>query len=152
MVAKAATTETKPAETKPSISVRRATFLKHLAKTANVSRSAKLAELSASALYKHRAKTASFASQWDDAINEALDALEQAVIERAKHGVAKPVFFGGKKVGTVRSYSDALAMFMLKAKRPEVYARLHAEAATQGNDEEARAEVLRRLDRLDDKA
>jgi hypothetical protein len=70
--------------------------------------------------------------------------------------VEKPVFFGGKQVGTVRNYSDALAMFMLKAKRPEVYARLSAEIpaenTAESNDDAARAEVLRRLDRLDDGA
>lgn len=134
----------------PTSAKRRVTFLKHLAKTANVSESARLAGMSASALYKHRAKTPTFAEQWDVAISAALDALEQAVIDRAKHGVERPVFYGGKLIGTVRNYSDALAMFMLKAKRPEVYARLHAEAAAQGSDDEARAEVLRRLDRMDD--
>lgn len=127
-----------------------ATFLDHLAQTANVSESARLAGVSASVLYKHRAKSATFSAEWDVAINAALDALEQAVIERAKHGVEKPVFYGGKLIGTVRNYSDALAMFMLKAKRPEVYARLHAEAVAQDNDDAAREEVLRRLDRLDD--
>ncbi|WP_374137227.1 MULTISPECIES: hypothetical protein [unclassified Sphingomonas] len=133
----------------PTITARRATFLQHLAKNANVSKSAKLAGVSTSALYEHRAKTAAFASQWDAAIAEALDELEQLVIERAKRGVAKPVFYAGKKVGTVRNYSDTLAMFMLKAKRPEVYARLHAEVAVESNDDAARAEVLRRLARLD---
>lgn len=140
----------KATKTESGMAARRATFLDHLAKTANVSESARLAGMSASALYKHRAKTPTFAEQWDVAIDAALDALEQAVIERAKHGVEKPIFYGGKQIGTVRSYSDALAMFMLKAKRPEVFARLHAEAEAQGNDDEARAEVLRRLDRLDD--
>lgn len=134
----------------PTSAKRRATFLKHLAKTANVSESARLAGIGTSALYKHRAKTPTFAEQWDVAISAALDALEQAVIERARHGVEKPVFYGGKLIGTVRNYSDALAMFMLKAKRPEVYARLHAEATAQDNDDAARKEVLRRLDRLDD--
>ena len=147
---------TKATKKQPTITVRRAIFLKHLAKNANVSKSARLAGVSASALYKHRATTPAFAGQWDAAIGEALDELEQLVIERAKHGVEKPVFFGGKQVGTVRNYSDALAMFMLKAKRPEVYARLSAEIpaenTAESNDDAARAEVLRRLDRLDDGA
>ena len=142
----------KSSKTLQKITARRATFLKHLAKTANVSKSAKLARISTSSLYNHRAKTPTFATAWEEAMSEALDDLEQLVIERAKHGVEKPVFFGGNQIGTVRNYSDALAMFILKAKRPEVYARLNAEsdADADGADEAARAEVLSRIERLKD--
>ena len=148
MAARTATTGAK--KKTPTIATRRTKFLKKLAQTANVSLSARHAEISKSALYKHRQKTPLFAAAWDDALGEALDALEQAVIERAQHGVEKPVFFGGNQIGTVRSYSDALAMFMLKAKRPEVYARLNEELPNQDRDAAARAEVLRRIERLGD--
>lgn len=135
---------------KPTISKRRAKFITNLTKTANVSRSARLAGISTSALYAHRAKTPSFAKQWDDAIGAALDDLEQDVIRRARQGVERPVFFGGSKIGSVRNYSDTLAMFVLKAKRPEVYARLNAagESGVGISDDDARAEVLRRIERL----
>ncbi len=137
------------AKKQPTIAVRRTKFLKKLAQTANVSLSARHAGLSKSALYKHRQKHPLFATAWDDALGEALDALEQAVIERAGPGVERPVYFGGKLIGTVRNYSDALAMFMLRAHRPEVYARLSAEATREGDDDApARAEVLRRIERL----
>lgn len=135
---------------RPTIAARRLKFLNHLSKTANVSRSARLAGVSTSALYQHRATNPGFARQWDDAIGAALDELEQAVIDRAKHGVEKPVFFRGEKVGAVRNYSDALAMFLLKAKRPEVYARLNADTVADSPDDAAREEILRRLDRLGD--
>ncbi|MBX9858884.1 MAG: hypothetical protein K2Y20_04745 [Sphingomonas sp.] len=147
MAARTATTGVKKT---PTIATRRTKFLKKLAQTANVSLSARHAGISKSALYKYRQKTASFAAAWDDALGEALDALEQAVIERAQHGVEKPVFFGGNQIGTVRNYSDALAMFMLKAKRPEVYARLSEELPNQDRDAAARTEVLRRIERLGD--
>lgn len=142
----------KSSKTLPKIGARRAAFLKHLAKNANVSKSAKLARISTSSLYNHRARTPSFAAAWEEAMSEALDDLEQTVIERAKHGVEKPVFFGGNQIGTVRNYSDALAMFILKARRPEVYARLNAESDVDadGADEAARAEVMRRIERLKD--
>lgn len=148
MAARTATTGVKKT---PTIATRRTKFLKKLAQTANVSLSARHAGISKSALYKYRQTTASFAAAWDDALGEALDALEQAVIERASMGVEKPVFFGGEQIGAVRNYSDALAMFMLRAHRPEVYARLSAEAAREGDDDAAaRAEVLRRIERLGD--
>lgn len=139
-----------PVKKKPTIAVRRNKFLKKLAQTANVSKSARLAEIATSTVYEHRAKHPTFAKAWDEAIGEALDELEQLVIDRAKHGVEKPVYFGGKLIGTVRNYSDALAMFMLKAKRPEVYARLSEELPNQDRDAAARAEVLRRIERLGD--
>src|SRR3546814_12055870 len=56
-------------------------------------------------------------------MNQALDDLEAVLLERAAHGVEKPVFYGGKPCGTVRQYSDTLAMFILRAKRPNTYGR-----------------------------
>ena len=130
---------------KPTIAARRTRFLRKLAQTANVSASARAAGISKSALYDHRARHPAFAKAWDDAIGDALDALEQAVIDRAKDGVEKPVFFGGNQIGTVRSYSDALAMFLLRARRPEVYARLNGDVPPGAEDDDAaaRAKVLR---------
>lgn len=151
-----------PASAKPaakrkpvSIATRRKRFLARLSETANVSRSARDAGMSSSALYRHRALHAGFAKQWDDAIDAAMDELEDALIHRAKHGVERPVYFGGKQVGTVRNYSDALGMFLLKAKRPEVYNRLKApmdgaETVADLSADDARAEVMRRLELLDE--
>src|SRR3546814_7353658 len=56
-------------------------------------------------------------------MNQALDDLEAVLLERAAHGVEKPVFYGGKPCGKVRQYSDTLAMFILRAKRPNTYGR-----------------------------
>lgn len=134
----------------PSIAVRRACYLEVLRRSANVSRAAREAGIATSTVYKYRAKNAAFAAEWDAAVAEALDELEDALIQRAKHGVEKPVYYGGSQVGTVRTYSDTLGMFLLKARRPEQYARLQTiadDAATMG-EAEARAEVDRRLDRL----
>jgi transposase-like protein len=141
----------KPAR-RPSMAVRKACFLDGLRRTANVSRAAREAGLCSSTVYEHRAKYPAFAAAWDAAVAEALDELEDVLIERAKHGTEKPVYFRGEQVGTVRSYSDALGMFLLKARRPEVYARLQVTVAPvdadEMTDEEARAELNRRLDRL----
>lgn len=140
----------------PSPAVRRACFLEVLRRTANVSRAAREAGLASSTVYAQRARSASFAAEWDAAVTEALDALEEELVQRVRHGVEKPVFYGGQQVGSVRHYSDALAMFILKARRPDVYGRVIAEralAAEQGENEEpsqqeARAEVMRRIERL----
>lgn len=134
----------------PTAAERRATFLAVLARTANVSRAARAAGIASSTLYGMRSRSAAFAREWDAAIAEALDTLEETLIQRALHGVEKPVFYGGEQRGSVRVYSDQLAMFLLRARRPEVYDRVVKAAQTpdEMSEEEARAEYERRLRRI----
>ena len=137
---------------KPSLAVRKACFLEVLRQTGNVSRAAREAGLPSSTVYSHRAKQPKFARDWDAAMNEALDDLEAEMIDRATRGVEKPVYYRGEIVGNVRTYSDALGMFLLKARRPQVYDRLGGTTSAPGirgmTDAEAKAEVSRRLDRI----
>ena len=134
----------------PSMAVRRTCFIELLRRTANVSRAAREAGLVSSTVYRQRAKSKSFAADWDNAVAEALDALEESVMERVRDGVSRPIFYGGEQVGTVRQYSDQLAMFVLKSKRPEIYNRLpHPVAeADEMTEAEAEAEFDRRMARL----
>lgn len=128
---------------------RRALFLRVLSETANVSRAARTAGLSSSTVYRHRAQNGTFRQDWDAALNEALDLLEEVLIERARDGVEKPVFYGGEVKGTIRVYSDQLAMFLLKAKRPEVYDRMTGvPAAGDMGDRDAKAELMRRIEKV----
>lgn len=133
-------------------------FLEILADTANVARAAREAGLDRSAVYRLRARSGSFRAAWDEAMNQALDELEAVLLERATYGYEKAVFYGGKPCGSVRHYSDALGMFILKAKRPATYAGPNSghggepdEAESCDADtEQARAEVHMRLNRLAD--
>ena len=133
-----------------SMAVRKADFLKRLRTSLNVADAAKRAGIANSTVYRHRQTNARFRAEWDAALKAAVDEVESNVLRRAVEGVEKPVFYRGQQVGSVRSYSDTLAMFVLKAKRPEIYARLTGGAPTPAEmtEEEARNEVLRRLDRL----
>jgi hypothetical protein len=108
---------------KPTMAARSAGFIDVLRTTANISRAARESGLSSSTVYRRRATNISFATLWDAALAEALDAVEEVVIDRVRNGVIKPVFYGGKEIGAVRQYSDQLAMFVLKSKRPEIYNR-----------------------------
>ncbi|MBA14862.1 MAG: hypothetical protein CMN73_00695 [Sphingomonas sp.] len=135
----------------PSIAVRKACFLEMLRQTANVARAAREAGLSSSTVYAHRARYPGFARDWDAAISEALDELESQLMDRARNGVEKPVYYRGEVVGSVRTYSDSLGMFLLRAKRPEVYDRVGGIAppsAPRITEAEAKAEVLRRIELL----
>ncbi len=62
-----------------------------------------------------------FAKAFDDAREEAIQAMEREARRRALEGIDEPVYQGGKLVGRVRKYSDVLLMFLLKASRPAVY-------------------------------
>ena len=47
--------------------------------------------------------------------------MEREAARRAYHGVEEPVFHKGEVCGSIRKYSDTLMIFLLKARRPEVY-------------------------------
>jgi hypothetical protein len=98
----------------------RPTFLTTLAKMGNVSRACKAAHISRQTAYASRVDTA-FSAAWDDGLEEAADQLEAEAWRRAKDGVLKPIFQGGKQVGTVRDYSDGLLTFLLKGLRPHKF-------------------------------
>lgn len=96
-----------------------AAFLEALGQTANVSASCRKAKLPRKTAYDWRSDDADFATAWDAALDLGTDALEDEAVRRGSEGTLKPVYQGGKRVGTVREYSDTLLIFMLKGRRPE---------------------------------
>jgi hypothetical protein len=99
----------------------RAKFVEILRKTGNVTLAARAIKTSRTAVYEWRAQLAAFAQAWDEAQAEYDDFLECEADRRATKGVRKPVYWRGQRVGHVREYSDALLMFRLRARRPDVY-------------------------------
>lgn len=71
--------------------------------------------------YEHKAADPEFAAAWEDAIEEAVEALETEARRRAIEGVEQPIVSGGEIIATVQRYSDTLTIFLLKAHRPERY-------------------------------
>src|SRR3546814_4412447 len=95
-----------------SPTARRKHFVEVLAQTANVTESAKQAGLDRSAVYRLRARSESFRAAWDEAMNPALDDLEAVLLERAAHGVEKPVVYGGKACGRSEEHTSELESLM----------------------------------------
>jgi len=87
----------------------------------NVGRAAKRVRVNRGTFYAHRLEDADFAQAWDKAIADSESILEDEALRRAVDGTLKPVYQGGKRVGTVREYSDTLLIFMLKARNPKRY-------------------------------
>jgi hypothetical protein len=79
-------------------------FLERLRQTGNVGVSAKAAGIARSQVYHWRGTHPDFAAGWDEALEDAVDALEAEARSRAIEGE-----------------SDVLLMFLLKAHRPAKY-------------------------------
>jgi len=106
-------------------------FLETLRESANVTAGADRAGVTRHLVYATRKRDKDFRRAWDDTLQAALDDLEAALRGRALHGVEQPVFYGGKECGRVRTYNDALGMFLLRGRRSEVF------SAKGGKDDQA---------------
>lgn len=118
-------------------------FLAALRETGVIRYACEAADIGRTTAYRFRGQDASFAAEWDDAMQDAADLLELEAVRRARTGVRDPVIYQGKPCGawvndkgeivsegtpgaklvplTVTKYSDTLLMFLLKGARPEKY-------------------------------
>lgn len=106
---------------------RRRAFLAALRECGTISRACAASGLDRGESYKLRKADPEFAAGWDAALESFADALEDEAKRRAVDGVERPVYQGGKLVGTVVERSDRLLEVMLKAKRPEYRERSSVE-------------------------
>ena len=96
-------------------------FLAALAATCSVSEACEQSGIGRSTVYEWRRDDVDFAARWDEAKRIGAEALEDEAMRRAARGVDEPVFHQGAQVGTIRKYSDTLAIFLLKGAMPEKY-------------------------------
>ena len=122
-------------------------FFAALAETANVTKACAAIAITRRTAYNWREADPEFAAGWDRAMKAAVLGLEDEAHRRAFEGVDKPVFYQGDECGTIREYSDTLAIFLLKAHNPEKYrenSKVELEANIRVNDmtdDEIRAEI-----------
>ncbi|GBQ95569.1 hypothetical protein AA0229_0211 [Gluconobacter cerinus NRIC 0229] len=117
---------------------RKEQFLKHLAANGNISAAGRFADVQRSTLYHWKETDPHFAFLWDDALEEAADALEAEARRRAVEGYDEPITYGGKiicnpETGSPlvrKKYSDGLMAFLLKAHRPSRFKAGHTEDQT----------------------
>lgn len=103
------------------LEAQRRMFLQRLSETGNVTDAAGHAGLNRCALYRARANNRAFGLAWETALELGIEAIEDEAVRRATEGWLDPVFYQGKVCGQARKYSDGLLMFLLKARKPEVY-------------------------------
>jgi len=116
-------------------------FLQTLRETGNISAAELRADKSRASVYRARERDEEFAAAWDDALEEAADWLELEALRRAIDGIEEGRYFRGEMIGTITKYSDSLLMFLLKARRPQLYGGLRQAPPDDTGSEDA-------LDRL----
>ena len=95
-----------------------AAFLRELAACHSVVAAARSVGMSRQSAYRLRArlKGEPFDLGWETAFQHSYDALHQAALERALHGIPVPVFFNGEQIGTRQHYDERLTCFLLAAR------------------------------------
>lgn len=101
---------------------KRLKFLCLLSETGNVTESAKKSGLNRQFLYDFRESHQDFAAAWDKCIKRAGGKLKEEALRRAVKGIMEPVYYKGKKVGSIRKYSDPLLTLLIKGAFPDEYA------------------------------
>lgn len=71
--------------------------------------------------YRWLKSSAAYRKAYAQAEERSISRLEAEAIRRASEGTKDPVFYAGSKCGDITRYSDVLLIFLLKAKRPDVY-------------------------------
>ncbi|MBV7258044.1 hypothetical protein [Erythrobacter crassostreae] len=118
---------TKPSETHLATSIipasaaphwtpeRQSAFLTALASTHSVTQAARAVGMSRQSAYALRArlKGEPFDLAWHAALHCRFDALAEAALERALHGVEVPHFYQGELIHTSRSYNERLTVSLL---------------------------------------
>lgn len=94
---------------------RQARFLRELGATHCVSTAARAAGMSRQSAYKlrNRLRGEPFDIAWQAAFRRQYDALAEAVVERAIHGVEVPHFYKGELIHTSRRYDERAAVTLL---------------------------------------
>jgi hypothetical protein len=118
-------------------------FLDAFRLTGNHAAACRAAGIDRATPYRARASDPAFAAAYQDALDDATDGLELEAIRRGRDGVDEPVIYQGQLCGvwvgangdvvardtpgarlvplTVKKYSDALLLALLKARRPEKF-------------------------------
>ncbi|WP_138379134.1 hypothetical protein [Luteithermobacter gelatinilyticus] len=100
-------------------------FLQTLRHTGNVTAATEAAQADRSFVYRRRNSNARFRKLWREAMEEALDKLEAVLWEKAlglSNGSGAVKGRPGLPAGQKKNTDERLAIFLLKAHRPEIFA------------------------------
>jgi hypothetical protein len=102
---------------------RQLAFLAAFATNGAVVYAARAAGLSRSVVYHWRRTDEQFERLFQEAQEDAADALEAEARRRGVDGWQEEIYRQGRLVGTVSRYSDSLLVMLLRYRRPEVFGK-----------------------------
>lgn len=105
---------------RPSDEEKLADFLEHFSAHGIMNEACAQAGISRKAVWRAR-KDPTFSRLYEEAQALGVSAMEDEAVLRATKGSKEPVFWKGRRIATIRKKSDLLLMFILKAKRPDLY-------------------------------
>ena len=107
---------------------RQRAFISALAATGSVKSAARSINMAPEGAYNLRRQPGaeSFAHAWQVAVDHGVQSLTDIAIDRARDGVAVPIYWKGEQVGEKRRYNDRLLMFILRHHQPQIYGALAA--------------------------
>lgn len=125
-----------------SLNWKRTRFLEGFRKYHVIGRAARYAGITRRQVYRWIESSEKFAAEFEDVKKEVIEQLEIEADRRAVAGVNKPVFYKGRKVSSIREYSDTLLMFRLKGLAPERYRERHEISGPDGGPVEIKEVVI----------
>lgn len=72
-------------------------------------------------VYEARQQDEAFALAWHDLEEATTERMEREALRRGVEGVKSDIFYRDQVIGEETKYSDTLLIFMLKARKPDVY-------------------------------
>jgi hypothetical protein len=98
---------------------RQIAFVEKLADTNSITAACKHVGMSRESVRKLRRHACgrAFREACDAALDCSYAEVEEAAAERAKNGVARPIFYKGEQVGEWRHFDERLTMFLLRFRR-----------------------------------
>jgi|GEM_PF-1247603 len=103
------------------INHRQRAFLVGYVQSLGIRSAARLSGVSRQSHYEWLRDDPLYREHFEHAKRMLADSAEEEVCRRAYRGYDTPVIYRGRITGYYKSYSDALAMFMLKGLKPAVY-------------------------------
>jgi hypothetical protein len=98
---------------------RKRRFLDAFAESGLVYHACERARISHGTVCTWRREDPEFNLLYQEHLDAAIETFAKEAVRRGRDGWLEPVYQGGKKVGSIRKYSDRLLELVLKAKLPE---------------------------------
>lgn len=100
---------------------KKAAFLDALRRIGSIYGAAQVAGIARQTVYRWRDRDALFARNFEDAMQDAREGIEQELRRRGMVGWDEPVFHQGVEVARVRKFDTTAAIFWLKGNWPDKY-------------------------------